>query len=355
MKKLITFLFLTMMLVYMFAQNLVLAAEPASNPQQLSYKALQVQIMPEFDYPDDWPKDKPSLLIGNYGTLVNKAGKDYSGDIQLLVPAKEANFELYMVAEFPKADQPEVQRPYKLDKEKGIVSWKPANPIKAGQEYRFVVEYYYNPIKVSDKKSFTYTFSTQENAEITDLIFYAPIGSKDFSISPKAMNQTKSDFGEALYHYQYKQLKPGEQKTFQVAYTKADNKSSLSVIQTNMPKDSNHSGVSGNAGNGQTPSPASAAAPKSIIDATAALIIGISLIIMGALIYLGLRGRPGAAEVTANGAGSATAGARAKKGHKKDSIEERKKNLRKMLINGEIDEKTYQTRISNLREEGDDR
>lgn len=355
MKKLITFLFLTMMLVYMFAQNLVLAAEPASNPQQLPYKALQVQIMPEFDYPDDWPKDKPSLLIGNYGTLVNKAGKDYSGDIQLTVPAKDANFELYMVAEFPKVDQAEVQRPYKLDKEKGIVSWKPATPIKAGQEYRFVVEYYYNPIKVSDKKSFSYQFTAPGNADLTDLIVYAPIGSKNFTISPKAMNQSKSDFGEDLYHYQYKQLKAGEQKAFQVSYVKADNKSSLSFIQANMPKDSNHSGVSGNAAANAQAASSAATASKPIIDATAASIIGISLIIMGALIYLGLRGRPVAAEVAVGGAGNAATGVKTKKGHKKDSVEERKKNLRKMLINGEIDEKTYQTRISNLREEGDDR
>jgi hypothetical protein len=353
MRKLLTFLFLMMMLVSMFAQNLVQAAEPASNAQQLPYKALQVQIMPEFDYPDDWPKDKPSLLIGNYGTLVNKGDKDYSGDIELTVPAKEANFELYMVAEFPKTDQPEVQRPYKLDKEKGIVTWKPANPIKAGQEYRFVVEYYYNPIKVSDKKSFSYQFSAPGNADLTDLIVYAPIGAKDFTISPKAMNQSKSDFGEDLYHYQYKQLKAGEQKTFQVAYTKPDNKSSLSVIQSNMPKDSNHAGVSGNAAS-NAQAAASAAVSKPIIDATAASIIGISLIIMGALIYFGLRGRPVTAEVSVNGAANTVTGARTKKGHKKDSVEERKKNLRKMLINGEIDEKTYNARIANLREGGDD-
>lgn len=170
-------------------------AEAPFQADKFPYEQMQVQVMPEFDYPADWPKNTPSLLIGMYGTFTNKSGQDFDEKIQIPVPAKEKNFEVNFVAEFPVVNKPEVERPYDIDKQKGVISWTPGSPIKKNAAYRYVIEYYTNPIAGKRVKNFTYQFTNQASITTFDVIYYAPMNAKNIQLQPPAQDTAKSDYG----------------------------------------------------------------------------------------------------------------------------------------------------------------
>jgi hypothetical protein len=320
-------------------------AEAPFQAEKFPYQDMQLQVMPEFDYPADWPKDTPSVLVGQYGTFTNKSGQDYSGNIEIPVPAKDKNFEVNLVAEFPDVNKSEVQRPYEVNKDKGTITWKPGKAIKNGDTYRYVIEYYINSINVSDQKSFNYQFTNQADIKTLDVVFYAPMNAKNIALEPKAQSTSKSDYKEDLYYYEYKNVKPGNTLNYSFTYTKKDNVSSLSVINKEQPpNDSTHSGV-----NGTTTTSSTDKSKQPIIGIGGASIIGIAIILAGLLIFFSLRGRiPKASSLTSNKSTKNQPGKPTSKKIDKLANSEEKKELRKKLLNGKIDQETYEEEMKKL-------
>lgn len=319
--------------------------------EKFPYKEMQIQVMPEFDYPEKWPEDQPSLLLGYYGTFTNKTGKDFSGEIEFPAPINDKNFEVYLVAEFPNETDPEVQRAFEVNKEKGVITWKPAEPIKKDKTYSFVVEYYTNPFEVKDTKKFDFNYVNIADTEKLDVILYAPLESKDFKVEPQATTTTDSEYGQKLHVYQYTNKKKGDAVNISATYVKKDNKSTLSLMsEKTPPNDENHSGTSATEqvtnGTGKGKS-----SDQPIIGIGGATVIGLSIIIAGVFVFLGLKGN----------ARSKQSGVKAKKTPgKKPMVEkqpqkssknnnlDQKKRLRTMLINGEIDNETYEKEVEKL-------
>lgn len=350
LKKLLALLVITSFISNITFKNV--NAEGAFQAGQFPYKQMQIQVMPEFDYPEKWQKDQPSLLVGQYGTIVNKSGNDFDGKIEIKVPTKEKSFQVYLVAEFPSESKPEVQRPYDVDKANGIISWKPKSPIKNNETYKFVVEYYSNPIAMKDTKSFAYHFTPPADIDQLDVIFYAPINAKNIKFDPQPQNTSKSEYGEDIYYYSYKNVKKDNRVNYRMSYKKDGTESTLAAIDKKQPpKDENHTGVNGgntatdqvlnNSGNGE-----SSEVKQPIIGIPGALIIGVSLIIAGAFVFLGLKGSRTQAK----------AASKNKKGQKKQVVRkesrlsnaEEKKELRKKLLNGKIDQETYEEEMKKL-------
>jgi hypothetical protein len=341
-KKLLALFVLTTFLSSFVIKNA--NAETPFQADKFPYQDMQIQVMPEFDYPADWPKDTPSLLVGQYGTFTNKSGQDYSGNIEIPIPVNDKNFEPNLVAEFPDVNKSEVQRPYEINKDKGTISWKPGKAIKNNETYRYVIEYYTNSINVKDQKSFTYQFTNQAEVGTLDVVFYAPMNAKNIAMEPKAQSTSKSDYGEDLYYYEYKNVKAGNTLNYSFTYTKKGNESSLSVINKQQPpKDANHSGV-----NGKTTSASSTDNSKQpIIGVGGASIIGAAIIIAGLFIFFGFRGRKISSLSSSKSTKKHPAKPAAKKVDKLANSEE-KKELRKKLLNGKIDQETYEEEMKKL-------
>ncbi len=322
-------------------------AETAFQAEEFPYKTMQIQVMPEFDTPADWPKDTPALLVGQYGTITNNSGADYSGKIEVPIPVNDKNFEANLVAEFPDPNKPEVQRPYDIDKQKGTISWTPEKPIKNNETYQYVIEYYTNNINVADNKNFTYEFTNQSKIDTLDVVFYAPMKAKNIVIDPKAQSTSKSDYGEELYAYEYKDVKPGNALKYTFSYTKKDNTTSLSVInKMQPPNDSTHSGVSNNNSSSTT-----ANSKQPIIGIGGASIIGASIIAAALFIFFGLRGgrrNTHSSTVSVNKSKKKQPGKANAKKESKLAISEEKKELRKKLLNGKIDQETYEEEMKKL-------
>ncbi|NMD71806.1 hypothetical protein HHO41_16025 [Bacillus sp. DNRA2] len=347
LKRLASFV-ITALLIAAFIPSVSAAGDFPT--EKFPYKEMQIQVMPEFDYPENWPKDQPSLLLGYYGTFTNNTGEDFTGEVEFKAPVNDKNFEIYLVAEFPNEKDPEVQRPFEINKDKGVVTWKPAEPIKKGKTYSFVVEFYTSDIQVTDTKKFTFNYVNPADTESLDIIVYAPLKSKDFKIEPTATSTTDSEYAEKLHVYQYTNKKQGEAVNITASYVKEDNTSTLKTVsEQNPPNDENHSGVNGQSATDQVLN--NNKSDKPIIGTSGAIIIGISVIIAGVFVFLGLKGNRNNSKPSGPASKKAvkkpTRGKSVQKIDKKD-LTDHKKKLRAKLINGEIDEETYEKEIEKL-------
>ena len=325
------------------------SAETTFQAEKFPFKEMQVQVMPEFDYPEDWKsRDVPSLLVGEYGTITNKSGQDYDGKIEIPIPANDKGFEAYLVAEFPEQNKPEVQRPYDVDKVKGIVTWTPAKAIKNNETYQFVIEYYTKTIVVKDQKNFTYQLSNNAQIEQLDVIFYAPMKAKDITLEPKTENNSKSEYGEELYYYQYKNVKAGENLKYSFSYKKEGTESTMEAINKQAPpNDENHTGVT--ATDQVTKGAASGSSKRPIIGIGGASIIGFAIMIAGLFVYLGMKGnaKHGGSEARSTKHKQQTKPTASRKESKSSNAEE-KKELRKRLLTGKIDQEMYEEEMKKL-------
>ena len=323
-------------------------ADTVYQPEMFPLKELQVQVMPEFDYPAGWSRNEPSLLVGEYGTITNKSGQDYDGKIEIPVPAKDKNFQINLVAEFPEENKPEVQRPYDVDKEKGIISFKPQKTIKKNQTYKFVIEYYTKEIAVTDKKSFTYQFTNTSAIDQLNVIFYAPMNAKEIQLEPKAQNNEKSDYGEQLYYYQYQNVKTGTDLKYTFSYKKEGTESTMEAINKQQPpSDDTHSGVNNSTATDQVSKNAANSSEKQpIISNGGAVIIAIAIIIAGALVFFGLKGTNRRAFTNRKPAKHEQKPT--VKVENKSANTEEKKELRKKLLSGKIDQETYDEEMKKL-------
>jgi hypothetical protein len=317
--------------------------------EKFPFKEMQVQVMPEFDYPEDWgSRDVPSLLVGEYGTITNKSGQDYDGKIEIPIPAMEKGFEANLVAEFPDKNKPEVQRPYDVDKEKGIVSWKPAKAIKKNETYQFVIEYYTKTIDVKEQKSFTYQLINNAEIDQLDVIFYSPMAAKNIKLEPKTANSTKSEYGEELYYYQYKGVKAKENPKYSFSYQKNGTESTMEAINKQQASTDN----SGSTATDQVKKDTSSSSTKQpLIGVGGATIIGLAILLAGIFVYLGLKGK------AQGGQRSVPKGTKQKQQPLKQSVEkkdhkssntEEKKELRKKLLTGKIDQEMYEEEMKKL-------
>ncbi|WP_026563618.1 hypothetical protein [Bacillus sp. UNC41MFS5] len=324
-------------------------AETAFQAEKFPFKEMQIQVMPEFDYPEGWSRDIPSLLVGQYGTITNKSGQDYDGKIEIAVPAMDKGFEAFLVAEFPEKDKPEVQRPYDVDKEKGLITWKPAKAIKNNETYEFVIEYYTKSINVKDNKTFTYELKNKANIDLLDVIFYAPMDAKEIKIEPKAENNSKNEYGEELYYYQYKNVKADAGLKYSFSYKKDGTESTMEAINKQQPpNDENHSGVTATdqvVKNGGTTSTSN----RPIIGLGGAAIIGIAIVIAGLFVFLGLKGNSrSASKVTKQTKTQPKKQTQTAKKDNKIANSEEKKELRKKLLTGKIDQEMYEEEMKKL-------
>jgi hypothetical protein len=342
--------FLALFVIMSFLSNLVIPsanAETTFQPDKFPYTDMQIQVMPEFDYPENWPKDTPSLLVGQYGTFTNKSGQDFDGKIEMSLPVNEDGFQAYLVAEFPEDNKPEVQRPFDVDKEKGIISWKPSKAIKKDESYRFVIEYYTSSVDVKDNRSFTFEYTNPAEIGTLDVIFYAPMDSKEIKLEPKASNNSKSEYGEELFYYQYKDVKVGESYTYTFSYQKDGFKSTLDAINEKQPpNDENHSGVNGSATDQIS---GGSGGDRPLIGMGGAIVIAIAIIIAGVFVYLGLKGKSQSAPKTATtkAENHHPKKQQVKKENKAISVDD-KKELRKKLLAGKIDQETYDEEMKKL-------
>lgn len=191
--------------------------------QPLVMDTLEIQVMPEFTSPENAPSDQPNVLVGMFGTIVNRGANPFTGDIVLEIPKGNAT-QVHLVGEFQDGQSTETTVAHNVDVDKGIISWKPLQPIKPKQSYFFVVEYYNFPFVMENhKRSFEFPVTSSYSINNLQVFVYKPLQAQNFQLSKKHQQVFSNEFGQEIFHFQVGAFTKGTTYSLNVSYEKSDN------------------------------------------------------------------------------------------------------------------------------------
>lgn len=320
-------------LILLAFQTWNVAAQVDRTEAELPYKELVIQLMPEYVNPSGWTEEGPVLLYGQHGFFLNEGEEIFVGDITVDAPVNEPSLFIALVGRFD--EQGQVQElDYTIDEDAGTIQWTPEGGIAPGEEYRYVIEYYYAPFTGESLREFSFDFTLDRQTENMTVLFFEPYGAEDITLS-KDPERVTDMFGVPVHAFEFEDLSAGEIFALDISYVKDNEISTLEALESQRPpNDETHAGIGGNPGvpgGGNNP----------IISTENAVMISISLIISGLLVFFGLR------TYRQQPAVQQEKGKFQKQAAKVD-IQAEKKILRQQFMNGEIDEKTYRNRMMRL-------
>lgn len=316
--------------------SVAFAEGEAFNAKKFPMTNMYLEIAPEYDQPAEWPKDEPSMILYQKATITNMSGSNYAGPIEVLVPSKEKGFQVLSVGEYAadaKNNTDATTLEYKLDSEKGVVTFTPSKPIADKGSYTYGVSVIYNPFKVDGaKKSLEVAYKAPANITEFDISIYAPINAKKPQVDPKPDEQKEVSKEQVFTYHLHDVVKAGDVKTFKVSYEKADNKTTSQWTKENgTPKDNKTTSKT----------------PTTKLDTNVALIIGGAILIFGVILFFGIRGKK--VNQTTTRQQKRNEARKQQADHKSyQSAAVKKKVLRKLLVDGEITEEEFAEEMKNL-------
>jgi hypothetical protein len=298
-----------------------ITAKAATN--QFKFEELTIVLMPEYNLHPDENVKGPNLLIGYHGKIVNQS-KEEIKNVVVPIPAKEKNFALSLVAvQTSETEEIVKEIEYKLNKDEGSITLQFPEAVQPGATLKFMLEYFYTPIKVTNKqKEFGYTYSAIANADMMNLMLFESLGTESLTATPASQKQATDTMGVKMHLYEYTNVKTGDEKQYSFSYVKADGVTTVEKVEQIT---SEHSKFTEALNEEQTQAENAAAAKGTKGALNTELIVGIVLIFVLATLFLILFLKK----------------RNQKKTKVNPSILADKKELRKLLAEGKIDEKEY--------------
>lgn len=334
MKK--TFRRIILFTMILLLQVTILPANQAYAEQSdVTLTEMNIKVMPEFINPEEWDYELPSLLVGYHGTFTNHSDTTYEGELKVSVPTQLPHFKKGFVAKFSEQENVEpAEEEYTVNVEEQTFNWTPKIPIEPNENYYFVLEYYTGSIEGVTDRNFNFNYTAESDLEITNIAFYAPFKSEDFQLD-KEPDITSEVFGLPFYMFEYSDVKEGDVFDFSVTYKKDTIVTTMEAYDDmQAPNDEIHAVATGQDGG-----PAGDSDGEPFISTENAVLIALAVIIVGMFIFIIVRGKQGKRSVS----------------KKKDlapkkivNKEEEIKKLRKMLAEGQIDDKTYKEKRAKL-------
>ena len=324
-----------MILTLLPLQTSVASAEVEAefDASKMPISSAYLQILPEYDAPRTFPEGESPVLVFYRGTMKNETGKDYDGVVPIPVHVDVSNFQIIAVGEYTSAESGDSgfdiqDTKYSVDAAAGVINLQPSTPIGADKEFHFGISYVMSPMEVTDKKSFTLDFTSNMDIAELDVEIFLPPGAQDFTVTPTPDSEERNENGEQNYKFKLTDVSAGESMPFAVSYVKKDN-----VLTTEL------LGIKSDA---PPPPPDSNGNVDSGGYVVAAIIIGISLVIFGALVFFGLQGRQQNGNRGKKGNTNRKSTPKKQSSVKSEGINEgQKKKLRKQFIEGKISEEAY--------------
>ncbi len=304
--------------------------EAYGNESSLTFSELSIQVMPEFINPEDWDYTVPSLLVGYHGSVVNETEEPYDGEIIVRVPTNLSQFQLGYVAQEVDAER-HLPVDFTVNEEGQYIALSPQEPILPNETFNFIIEHFSASIEGGGERNFTYEFLANSDISDFNLAIYAPYRAENFQVDQEPTFIT-DNFGVDIYVYELGNLNQGEVLEFEASYSKDSIVTTIEAFNSfEMPNDETHAGLNeqGQAQGGN----------NSLISTEDAVLISLTIIIVGAFIYIILRKKQD---------GKTNSKEKSVTPKKIINKEEEIKKLRKMLAEGQIDEKTYKEKRSKL-------
>jgi hypothetical protein len=301
----------------------VLVSSSIALAQPLKANELFVHIWPEYD--------EPGVLVIYTGEVKNTSSEPFAGRVVLNIPKEVARAE--MVCE---TEQGMLCLPFEIKQMENYaqLSWIVSKPIQPGGVLPFMAEFYYDPFEGGDeKKSFTYKFSSSFDIDRITFEVKQPFNAADFKIEPAFDYVQEDNFGFKTYRYTLNNLVQGRNQEILISYTRESDEPSIDRALVTGP-----AGNQPNLGGGQQS-----------MNPTYGILLAAFLGLMGFFLFYGINNANETAKSEAK-----TAGKGKKKvypvrdGKEGKSVDEEKKKLRKLLLDGKISEETYKELLAEL-------
>lgn len=298
-----------------------------TNETVLKMEELSIQVMPEYSFhPEDKAKDKAPLLIGLHGTLINNSDKPQKGQIEIPLPLKAKDFKIGYVADYNRDQTNMYEIEYEIDKNNGTISWTTSEEVQPGELYKFVIEYYTNDIKVNEENhTLTYKFESFADIGMVRVLFLEPLKTDSFSLTPAAESHQENGYGMNMFIYQYQSMKPGDVKEYTLKYERTETKTTMDI----MNEMGNQTAAKGVEKDNET-------LPIGVIIS---VIVGVCVVIAVVLIFI-LKKKANQKNVKAMKTTRVDLG--------QADLDQKKKRLRGMLLEGSITEEEYQELLQKL-------
>lgn len=312
------------LLVLAFFVCLALVPGIALAEEPLQIEELYLSVWPEYYTPD--------VVVSQAASFVNTSSEPVGGEIWFQLPM---TVEPVTLAELDNGIAPK----YFEVVDKGdhqLVRYEPAAPIEPGGKLSLLLEYRYPRFQEPGQRVIPVEFVSKYPVNRLDVEIKQPLRSTEFVLSPDYDGKSMDSEGFDVYRYSYAGVQADQKLEFQISYSKEDNLPSLDPEPAAPPVTEERQG--------------------GMNTTTVALLVLAFLAVLGITLVLALRGNqrgvPQAPKGKKTGAGKASAAAGAAKGSRRDKkpaepVDQRKK-LRKMLLEGKINEKTYEKLLAEL-------
>lgn len=296
---------------------------PQAGPAQEAFvvEELHLSIWPEYYTPD--------VVVSQAFLFVNHSEESVSGEIWFQLPK---NVEPTTLIDFKDSIYPR----YFEVVDKGdhqLVRYELSSPLEPGDKLSLLLEYRYPRFQEAGHRNIPVEFISKYPVSQLTVEVTQPLRSTEFSLNPPTDDHSMDSDGFDVYRYSYTDIKAEELLEFSINYYKEDNLPSLDPEPAKVPGQETES--------------------SSISNTTVALIVLVLLGIFGAVLFIAFRNNPSPKEI---GKGKKHIQGKAQKKGAPDRKESRevkepvdqRKKLRKMLLEGRIDEKTYEKLIKEL-------
>ena len=312
--------------------NVVWAAEAAS----LKATNFQVEVKPEYD--------DPRTLVIYQGDFINSGTETIKKDtpISFIIPK---GAEIGMACEINAQGGHDCQ-PYTtqdVGDNQVKLTWKITKDIAPNQKYPPYLEFYYDNGSKAPNKTFEYSFLPTYDLDNLIINLVAPKSASNIITAPVASTTGKDSEGLNQFSFNYKSQTPKDIVAIKIDYNKSDNKPTFDKPQTG-----------GNSNDTQVGLPSPLSKPEILIPILLFVAIVIFIFIFGFNknkqpvrgAHKGSvskpRGPVPSKKPDQNGASN--------QGEKQDLNQEKRK-LRQMLLDGKIGEDTYKQLLSELIED----
>jgi len=316
-KSQLSLFFIFTMLISVIANPIIaLAAD-----EDYTIESLYLSIRPEYDQPADWvDKDVPAVLVVNQLVITNNTDQPIT-TISYPAPIDEPNFHIFATGKLQSQGQ-YWPAPHVLSEGQVHIDLRDF-PINPDEDYTLVVQYYYNPFTIDGvKKSFTFEYAPEFTVKEVLMNVVIPQAAKNVRIEPVKY---------ALEDVKEINVNKDNPISVNVMYDKADNR------PTNQPL---NQGSKDEQGDGNT-------------DMLFILFVALLLIIVIIFIF-SQKDKSNSKQSNKQKPKKADSqqlnSKKAKPSNQKlkEQQSEEQKDLRKKLLTGEIDEKTYHEQMKKL-------
>lgn len=220
------------------------------------------------------------------------------------------------------------------------LSWKITKDIAQNQKYPTYLEFYYDNGSVPPAKAFDYQFNPTYKLDTLNVNIVAPKAATNFTTTPVATTTSQDSDGLKQYTFSYKNQTFKDPLNIKVAYNKADNKPTFDKPQVGATQTAVSS----------TPSASWLSKPEFWVPT----ILLIAVLAVGLIFGLGRSkdskgGRPKNQKSVWQASSTGKLNSTTPDG--KNGLNQERRRLRRLLLDGEINEDTYRQLAAELDQE----